>query len=225
MGKSLNDLGLKDEKLPETAGLDELPQFGQFAPPPQPGPMTFKLPSDLTNLWDTFETEKTPGVKETRVQIEFDQNAPLLIVQSVGNQYNNEPFQTKLNNNERPRGKDKKLASDLMYLIAAIEGPTAAKPESNKGYIERVRTYGNRLFGGDMRWSWRCGKNRNIRVKDDKGNTVEVPDRKGCGEAYYQEDVLNLKQPDGTFPLEIGCKCGAVLRAFGNVDNIRAAVK
>lgn len=223
MGKSLNDLGLKDEKLPETAGLDELPQFGAFAPPPQPGPMTFKLPGDLTNLWDTFEVEKTPGVKETRVQIEFDANAPLMIVQSVGNVHNNEPFQTKLNNNERARGKDKKMASDLMYLIAAIDGVTAAKPDSNKGYIEKVRGYGGRLFGGDMRWSWRCSKTRNIRVKDQAGATVEVPDRKGCGEAYYQEDVS--KQTDGTFPMEVQCKCGAVLRAFGNIDNIRAAVK
>lgn len=226
MGKSLNDLGLKDEKLP-TAGqtLDDLPQFGQFAPPPQPGPMTFKLPGDLTNLWDTFEVEKTPGTKETRVQIEFDASAPLLIQQSAGNRYNNEPFQTKLNNNERARGKDKKMASDLDYLIAAIDGPTAVRPDSNRGYIERVRAYAGKLFGGDMRWSWRCSKTRDKRVKDEQGNTVAVPGHMGCGEAYYQEDVLNLKQADGDFPLEISCKCGAVLRAFGNIDNIRAAVK
>ena len=223
MGKSLNDLQLKDEQLP-TAGqtLDDLPQFGQFAPPPQPGPMTFKLPGDLTNLYETFETEKD-GKKETRVEMQFDASSPLLIVQSVGNRYNNEPFQTKLNNNERPRGKDKKLASDLDYLIAAIEGPQSTRPATNRAYIEKVRTYGSKLFGGDLRWSWRCGKNRNIRVKDATGNTVEVENQKGCGEAYYQEDVS--KGQDGEYPLEIQCKCGAVLRAFGNLDNIRPAVK
>lgn len=223
MGKSLNDLALKDEALP-TAGqaLDDLPQFGQFAPPPQPGPMTFKLPGDLTNVWDTFETEKN-GAKTTRVSAEFDSSSPLIIVQSVANRYNNEPFQTKLNNNERPRGKDKKMASDLDYLIAAIEGPTAQRPANNRAYIEKVRTFGGKLFGGDLRWSWRCGVNRNVRVKDAAGNTIEVPDKKGCGEAYYQEDVP--KDASGEFPLEIQCKCGAVLRAFGNIDNIRAAVK
>lgn len=220
MGKSLNDLTLKEEKLP-TAGqaLDDLPQFGQFAPPPQPGPMTFKLPGDLTNLWDTFEAEG----KGTRVSLEFDSGSPLIIVQSVANRYNNEPFQTKLNNNERPRGKTKQLASDLDYLVAAIDGPQAPRPTTNKGYIEKVRTYGGKLFGGDLRWSWRCGKNRNVRMKDAANNTIEIPDKKGCGEAYYQEDVP--KDVSGEFPLEIQCKCGAVLRAFGNIDNIRAAVK
>lgn len=217
MGKSLSDLGLKDEKLP-TAGeaLENLPQFGQFGPPPQPGPMRFKLPADLTNVWDTFEVEG----KGTRVTAEFDQQSPLIIVQSVGARYNGEPFQTKLNNNERARGKSKMLVSDLDYLIVAIEGPQKEKPASNKAYIEKVRTYGNKEFGGDLRWSWRCSKTRDIRVKDEAGNTVEVPGKKGCGEAYYQEDVN--KQQSGEFPLEIACSCGAVLRAFGNIDNIRA---
>jgi len=221
MGKSLSDLNLKDETLPMAGqGLDDLPQFGQFAPPPQPGPMRFKLPADLTNVWDTFEAaNKTPS---TRVSMVFDAQAPLLIVQSAGGRYNNEPFQTKLNNNERARGKDKKVSSDLDYLIAAIEGPTVQRPTSNKGYIERCRAFRGKEFGGDMRWSWKCGENRNIRTKNEKGETVEVLDRKGCGEAFYQEDVLNMKTPEGEFPLEISCSCGAVLRAFGNIDNIRA---
>lgn len=217
MGKSLQDLALKDEALP-TAGqaLDDLPQFGGFAPPPQPGPMRFKLPKDLSNIWDTFEAKE----KGTRVTAIFDAAAPLVIVQSKGDRYNGEPFQTRLNNNERPRGKDKKLASDLDYLIAAIEGPTATRPTSNRAYIERVKTFGGKEFGGDMRWSWNCSTERNIRVKDAAGAIVEVENKKGCGERYYEEDVP--KGTDGETPLEIQCSCGALLRAFGNIDNIRA---
>ena len=159
----------------------------------------------------------------TRVSMVFDAQAPLLIVQSPGNKYNNEPFQTKLNNNERARGKDKKMVSDMDYLIAAMEGPSGQRPASNGAYITKVRTFGGREFGADIRWSWRCGENRNIRTKNEKGETVEVPDKKGCGESFYQEDVLQLKNAEtGEFPLEISCSCGAVLRAFGNLDNIRA---
>jgi len=220
MGKSLSDLNLKEETLPTAGqGLDDLPQFGQFAPPPQPGPFRFKLPADLTNLYDTFEVNgKTPP---TRISMVFDAQAPLIIVASPGGRYNNEPFQTKLNNNERARGKDKKMVSDMDYLIAAVEGPSGQRPSSNGGYIQKVRTYGGKEFGADLRWSWRCSEGRNIRVKNEAGETVEVPDKKGCGESFYQEDVQNLKKPDGEWPLEISCSCGAVLRAFGNLDNIR----
>src|SRR5258706_4788974 len=166
MAKGLKDLGLKDEPLP-TAGqaLDDLPQFGQFTPPPQPGPMRFQLPKDLTNIWDTFENKD----KQTRITAIFDASAPLLIVQSAQGRYNGEPFQTRLNNNERARGKDKKLASDLDYLIAAIEGPAALRPTTNKEYITRVRAFNGKEFGGDMRYSWKCSKDRNIRVKNDNG--------------------------------------------------------
>lgn len=218
MGKSLSDLGLKDEQLP-TAGqaLDDLPTFGTFAPPPQPGPFRFKLPGDLTTIWDTFEAEG----KGTRVTAVFDANAPLVITQSKGGKYNGEPFQTRLNNNERARGKDKKLASDLDYLIAALEGPQAKRPTSNREYIQRVVALRGKEFGADIRWSWRCSKDRVIRVRDAQGQLIEAPDgKKGCGETYYQEDVQPLAT--GEYALEAGCTCGAVLRAFGNLDNIRA---
>ena len=220
MGKSLSDLALKDEKLP-TAGeaLDNLPQFGQFAPPPQPGPMRFRLPKDLTNVWDAFEAGDGKG---QRIAAVFDSASPLIIVQSKHGKYDNEPFETRLNNNERKRGKDGVVASDLDYLIAAIEGPGQKRPEDNKGYIAKVRTFGGKEFAGDMRWSWRCGENRNIRVRDAAGNLVEVENKKGCGEAYYQDRDVQ-PQANGEYPLEIQCTCGGVIRAFGNIDNIKKA--
>ena len=43
--KSLQDLGLKDEGTVVTGDtLADLPVFGTFTPPPQPGPFRFKLP-------------------------------------------------------------------------------------------------------------------------------------------------------------------------------------
>ena len=48
-----------------------------------------------------------------------------------------------------------------------------------------------------------------------------VEGKKGCGEAYYQEDVP--KSADGQVPYEINCgNCGALLRAFANLDNLRS---
>jgi hypothetical protein len=48
-----------------------------------------------------------------------------------------------------------------------------------------------------------------------------VEGKKGCGEAYYQEDVP--KNADGQVPYEIQCgQCGALLRAFANLDNLRS---
>lgn len=224
MPKSLNDLNLKDEALP-TAGqpLDDLPTFGGTAPPPAPGAYRFRLPTDLTQVWDTLSFAAANGqpAKE-RIQMVLDQNHPLQIVQSPGGKENGNPFQTRLNNNERARGRQGSLGmhSDLDYLIAAFE-PKRTKPKSNREYIEVVRAFGGREFGSDVRWSWGCSKERNIRVKDKEGNIVEVENKKGCGERYYQEDVE--KQPSGEYPLTIQCtKCGAALRAFGNLDNIRA---
>jgi len=219
MPKSLSELNLKEEVLP-TAGqpLDDLPVFGQFTPPPQPGAFRFKLPADLNNIWDLY----TVDGKGDRISAVFDQNNPLLIVQSPGGKHNTEPFQTRLNNNERPRGKGGSggTHSDLDYLLAAFD-PKQPKPKSNREYIERVKVQGGKEFGADIRLSWRCGEQRNIRVRDQSGAVVEVENKKGCGTGYYQEDVK--KNEAGEFPLEIQCgKCGALLRAFANIDNLRA---
>ena len=81
MAKTLEDLGLKDEPLP-TAGqeLADLPEFGTFEPPPQPGPFRFKLPADLSApIYDLFDAANLGQ----RVRIQFDREHPLLITQSI----------------------------------------------------------------------------------------------------------------------------------------------
>ena len=96
----------------------------------------------------------------------------------------------------------------------------ARKPTSNKEYITALRAHAGKEFGADLRYSWRCSADRDIRVKDASGATQVVENHKGCGEAYYQEDVP--KAGDGSTPYEITCQCGAALRAFANMDNLRA---
>jgi hypothetical protein len=212
--KTLEDLGLKEEALP-TAGQDlgGLPEFGSFTPPPQPGPFRFKLPMDLSAIYDVFDTDKGQ-----RVKVIFDRDHPLLIMQSLGGAYNGQPFETRLTNNERARGRDKSIvASDFDYLLRALGEKD--KPQSNRGYIETLKRHGGKEFGADLRYSWRCSTDRDIRARDQNGAVQPVEGQKGCGNAFYQEDVP--KQADGTTPYEITCQCGALLRAFANMDNLR----
>src|SRR5262245_43187661 len=187
MGKTLQDLGLQPEQLP-TAGqaLDTLPDFGRFSPPPQPGAFRFKLPTDLTAIWEVFDVpEKKPP---TRVRAVFDRDHPLLIVQSPQNKYNGEPFETRISNAERARGKDKAVvASDMDYVFRALG--VKEKPADNAGYVRLMQQQGGKEFGADLRYSWKCGVDRNIRVRDQAGAIQEVENQKGCGTAYYQEDV------------------------------------
>lgn len=221
MGKSLQDLGLREEALP-TAGqaLADLPEFGQFKDPPQPGSYRFKLPLDLGSIWDVYDATKVPG---QRIRAVFDKDHPLLIIQSVGGRYNNEPFETRISNEERSRGKDKSVvASDMDYLLRALK--VTQKPASNRAYIDTVKQQGGKEFGADIRYSWKCSADRNIRVRTDPNSmaTQEVDGRKGCGNSYYPEDLPNGgKDASGTVPTQLQCQCGAIMRAFANLDNIR----
>lgn len=220
-GKSLQDLGLKEEALP-TAGqaLADLPDFGTFREPPQPGSYRFKLPGDLSAIWDVYDTPgKTPP---QRIRAVFDKDHPLTIVQSPGGRANNDPFETRMSNEERNRGKNKDIvASDMDYLLRALK--VTAKPASNRAYIDVMKQQANKEFGADIRYSWKCSEARNIRVKDAAGAVQEVEGRKGCGASYYLEDLPNGgKDAAGNVPTQIQCSCGAFLRAFANLDNIRA---
>lgn len=220
-GKSLQDLGLKEEALP-TAGqaLADLPDFGTFREPPQPGSFRFRLPEDLSAIWDVYDTpSKTPP---QRIRAVFDKDHPLLIVQSSGGRYNNEPFETRMSNEERTRGKNKDIiASDMDYLLRALK--VVQKPASNRAYIDVMKQQAKKEFSADIRYSWKCSLDRNIRVKDAAGQVQEVEGRKGCGSSYYLEDLPNGgKDASGTVATQIQCTCGAVLRAFANLDNIRA---
>ncbi len=220
MSKSLDQLELKNEALPTAGGdLADLPEFGTFQPPPPPGAYRFKLPADLSAIYDVFDVEG----KGQRIRVIFDRDHPLLITQSKGGAKNGEPFETRLTNNERERGKKGSgvIASDLDYLLRALG--EKAKPGSNRAYIETLKKHQGREFGADITYSWRCSKDRDIRVKNPQsGAPTVVEGQKGCGEGYYENDVAPMKLADGSLPYEITCSCGALLRAFANLDQFRA---
>lgn len=219
MSKGLSELDLKDEALPAQT-YDDLPQFGGFQEPPQPGPYRFRLP-DLTKVWDVFDV---PG-KGQRVRMIFDNDAPLVIVKAVDPQDLNSTFHTRLSNAERARGKDKAVeASDMDYLLKALGATT--RPANNRGYIEAMLPFSGREFGADLTYSFVCSPDRDIYVLDANGQQQKVEGRKGCAAAgsktgrYYQKDIK--KGPDGKYPTQIQCACGAVLRTFANLENFRA---
>lgn len=220
MGKSLSDLGLKEEALP-TAGqaLADLPDFGTFREPPQPGSYRFELPKELTAIYDVYDAP--PPISAQRIRAIFDKDHPLVIVQSQGSKYNGEPFETRMSNAERSRGKSGVVASDLDYLLRALG--VKEKPKSNRDYIQTLAQQGGKQFGAEVRFSWKCDTKRNIRVKDAAGAIQEVEGKLGCGASYYQEDLPNKgKGADGLVGTQVQCTCGAVLRAFANLDNLRA---
>ena len=221
MAKSLDQLGLKDEALP-TAGADlaDLPEFGTFTPPPPPGAYRLKLPADLSTVYDVFDVDG----KGQRIRVIFDRDHPLVITQSPKGTSNGLPFETRLSNNERPRGKKGSgvLASDLDYLLRALGDKT--KPGSNRGYIDALKKHQGQEFGADITYSWVCSESRDIRVAPSGGGTPQVVEgHKGCGTKYYEGDVpAAMKNADGSLPYELTCQCGARLRAFANLDNFRS---
>lgn len=210
MAKSLSELDLKEEALPAQS-FDDLPEFGGFTPPPQPGPYRFRLPADLSKVWDVYDSKKGQ-----RIRAIFDRDHPLTIIASPGNAANGDVFQTRLSNQERKRGDVE--ASDLDYLLRAKGEKT--RPMTNKAYAQAVLKYAGQEFGADITYSFRCSTERNIRVFNPTTQALEEIDKKGCGKGYYQKDLQ--RGPDGNFPHEITCECGAVLRVFANIENIRA---
>lgn len=217
MAKSVNELNLADEKLPEQS-FDDLPEFGGFQEPPQPGSYRFKLPGDLSKAWDTVESGKGQ-----RVSLILDRDAPLLITQSAGSRYNGETFTTRLSNVERKRGKDGPEVSDLDYLLKACLGEaakTASRPKTNRAMIDMVKQQAGKEFGADLTYSFHCDARRDIRVTDESGKSTTVEGTKGCGRRYYQRD---LSKENGEYPTLIQCQgCGAVLRTFANLENFRS---
>lgn len=214
MAKSLDELtaDLKDEVMPTTA-LDDLPEFGGFQEPPQPGAYRFSLPPRLDNLFELFDTEKGQ-----RLRVIFDRDNPLTIkASSTAGTAVGDTFHTRLSNVKRRRGKEGSVeASDLDYLLRALGEKVA--PTTNRGYIQALQKYPAKEFGGDITYSFVCNDQRNIRVMGTDGRSVEVEGRKGCGKKYYTRDVEKV---DGKMPTEIQCECGAVLRAFANLENLR----
>ncbi len=229
---NINTLGLKNEKVGENIDYANIPEQmgGQFPDPPQPGAYRFKIPTKVDDIWEPFDktTGKNPG---QRIAAVFDESHPLTIVQSPKGEKNGEPFQCRINNAERKRGKkDDPTApevSDMDYLLRDAFGVTA-KPPTNVAYAQEFMKHGGQEFSADIEWSWFCNDNKDIRVDNGQGGTQTVEGTKGCGTRYYQKDIekvpANPEDPNSAkvFPLRITCgQCNAQLRAFPNLTRFR----
>lgn len=201
---------LSAEALPEQS-YDDLPETGAFAPPPQPGPYRFQLPGTFN-----MEEYNTPDGK--RLRVIFDKDHALLIVNSPGGKLNGDTYQTRVSNQARARGKQKIMVSDMDYLLRALG--VKSRPKDNPGFAELLLAAAGKQFSGDIAFSYKCAKDKEIRVLDEAtGKTEKVEGSVGCGKAYYQRDVAKV---EGLYPEQIQCECGAALRAFANLDGIRS---
>lgn len=228
----LNELGLTNEQVGQALDYGTMPdQMGSFTPPPQPGSYRFKLPVDLTSIWEVFDhTKGNPPGK--RVRAKFDDAHPLTIIQSPNGDRNGEPFQTSLSNAERKRGKKEDAAapwiSDMDYFNRDVWGITSKPAGGNSGYATEFMKHGGGEFGADVEWNWFCNPKKAIYVDNGQGGLQEVPAQMGCETSYYQKDVpKQLADPNNPesaqeFPLRITCQCGANIRAFANLVRFRA---
>ena len=225
-GKGLNELELREEEAP-ALNYDDVPEFGGWAPPPQPGPYRFRTPADMSALYELYDGKENKQF----VRVLFDKDAPLVIVKALDPKVVGTPFQTRISNEPRPRGKDKVEVSDADLLLKATG--EKERPKGNKAFIDRMTTKANVEFGADISYNWNCSETRKMRVIETQadGSTKNIEDpegRNGCGRKYYQES--HTKKPeqqikklaDGSYPYEIQCSCGNVVRAFANLENLRS---
>ena len=219
---SLKELGLKNEVGGEEVDFDNLPKVGGFAPMFQPGRYRFELPTNLSNLWETVDA----GVGQ-RVSIVFDQNAPLRVVQAPEKYKDRvgEPFQTRVSNVERARGRDKIKVADLDYLLKALGWQKKIRHGQNIEYVNAMNTMGGKQFDATVEVQYHCSERRDKYVDDGQGGITKLEGQPGCGSRYYQNDVAQQKNEDGTYPERITCggndgQCGASVRGFNQFGAI-----
>lgn len=216
----LNDLSTKP--LKDEVDFDNMPeQFGGAQPPLPPGSYRFKL-SKLGP--DNFDKAESADYKD-RMKVLFNDQAPLEVVQSLGNKHNGEPFKTQLSNIPRARNKDKtQFASDVDYLLQALG--VKERPKTARAYADVLvaKSLEGAEFGADVEWSWYSNEKKAARFPQEGGGSAEVAGEggqpiPGSGERWYQKDVQKLE--DGSYPLYISDANGAQVRAFPNLRNFK----
>lgn len=213
---SLNDLSAAP--LQDAVDVNNLPeQYGGGQPFLQPGNALFELSPLSVENFDKVDSDEYGE----RVKVKFDQNAPLVIRQSVGGKYDNQPFVTTLTNVPRKRGKDADapIAADWDYLNQALK--IEGRPKTNREYATKLmeKAAARTQFRAKIGASWNCRKDRNIYMPDGAGGYQEM-DQLGCGVRKYEKDV---KKVNGEFPERVECECGAHVRGFNGLENFRAA--
>lgn len=217
----INDLNLKEEDI--VPDYNEIPEeFGQRTPPPQPGTYVFKLPEDLTSVWEPFEANINGEQKQRIRAVLRDEHALIM----SGNGRENEPFGAYISGAERPRGKERTPVSDLTYLVRCF----GEKPRTPKEHATALIKHGGESFRADVEWSAYCNPKKDayfeVKETDDDGNEVivtkQVEGTQGCSENYYQQDIP--RDEHGLYQQRFTCgKCGASLMAFPSLRNFKKA--
>jgi hypothetical protein len=218
---SLKELNLSNDQVGGDIDLDHLPKTGGFLPMLQPGKYRLRLPANLGNVWDKIAAK---GDRGERIVAKFDQDAPLLIVQAPDRfaDRKGEPFQTRISNLERARGREKILASDMDYLLRAL-GHTGKKPKTNIEYIQALLPFAGKEFIAEIEVQAQCRDDKEKYVDDGQGGSVKLEGSAGCGRRYYQKDIP--KTDDGSYPERIACAedCGANLRVNNQISSFEGA--
>ncbi len=222
---NINELGLTNEKI--DVSYDEVPeQFGggTFTPPPYPGTYRFKLPPDLSDIWETFQAKvPTSDSRQTRVRAVFDPDHPIKIQQSMNGGVDNDGQELSwisVSGAERNRGKDGPAIADLYYLIRSLGG--TEQPTSNMGFVNALSKHGGEEFVADVEWNAYCNPNKSIWFEDENGALVQDEVTMGCATSYYQRD---LDKVDGVFQDRKRCQCDASLIVRPNLTRFKPIPK
>jgi hypothetical protein len=223
----LDELGLTEDKIEIP---DEVPeQMGNFFPPPQPATYTFRLPEDLGEVWDTFETDAGQ-----RISARFDRDYPLHIVDSPDGSYNGTTLMgVSISNSERARGREKVMVADMYYLIQALyKDEDMPDLGNNPAFAKALINKAGAKFKADVEWSARCSESSDMWVTGPDGNAVQEPGTPGCGKSFYtstSDSAARIPQDENGHFLDrfecalTGCDGGACLRAFPRLSRFKAA--
>jgi hypothetical protein len=223
-----NDLNLVAEEEAPDIESDEMPR--QYSPgftkPPQPlKTYQFRLPADISSVYDTFDTERGQRIK---AQFRSDK--------ALANVTTGESLDYTVTTQEREYGKagEKKLGSEMAFLLTALGEKTIPAFSNSRKLMAALSSHGGGLFKADVDWEATCQKDRDIYTFDaTQGKSVKAEGKKGCGRKWATRSYTAPKATDGKshlIPKDNGlwvdnfeCVCGAMIRVFVRLVNYREA--
>lgn len=218
----INELDLSDEVIvQEQTNYDELPdEYTPRTPPLYPSTYRFRLPPDLSQVWDAREYE---GIGQ-RVTAQLYGDNALVVTQSKDGEREQDPCNVFISNRERPRGRkgEQINVSDMDYLLRALQHN--GRPRTNKEYVEALSSHAGEEFVADVEWNAYCNPKKDMYVENEEGTGVEKAEgNTGCGTSYYQNEIPKV---DGVYQSRFGCEnCGAVLFVREQLRNFKVAKK
>jgi hypothetical protein len=256
MAKSIEEVRKSLRSNEEIVVPEELPEeLGQFREAVQPGSYRFQLPPSVDDCFgDPIEVAvrdaagnvipdpKKAGqvdpqtgqpyiLKKQRIQLVFERECALIILQSPKGRYDGEPFSYRISNVERnrPAGKGIKIAvADLTYLLRAFDARVALR--TNEEFVRAAaQLLAGRQFGADVEWQGYCNPTKDVYFKfpGEAGAEVyepakregEAENAKGCGKRYYMSKWPRDPKDSTLYAARLACECGAFL--LPNVSLVR----